>query len=76
MKTFWSYLIPEADYGPQLAQVSLCPRATGSEKTNNDLGASAMFIRCQHSGTSGVAAVGSNVFRGDIKAEAAGICSI
>lgn len=76
MKTFWSYLTPEAAYRAQLAQVSLCPRAAGSEKTNDDLGASAMFIRCQHSGTSRVAAVGSNVFRGEIKAEAAGLCSI
>lgn len=38
MKTFWSYLTPEAAYRAQLAQVSLCPRAGGSEKTNDDLG--------------------------------------
>lgn len=79
MKTFWSYLTAEAAYRAQLAQVSQCPRAGGSEKTSDDLGASAMFIGCHHSGTSRMAAVGSNgsaVFRGEIKAEAADLCSI
>ena len=72
IKVLWSYLILEAATGTQLAHVPLSPMAGGSEKTNNDLGASVMFLRGQCSDTSGMAAVGPNcpaVFTGERQAE-------